>query len=160
MYGCQVLFGPAPTCFMEECYFCAKKKNRCRPVRRSRRQSSGSSTMLTPSASSTSAAPLFDEAALFPCLATGNTGRCNHDGRGGGDIERAGAVSAAVPDDFKEIHVVLHFQRMAAHGSGAGRDLIDRLTFRTQRGEERSRLDAGCLSAHDLVHNVAGLRHT
>ena len=71
-----------------------EQEDACRP--RPGRASSRSigTSMLTPSAASTSAAPDFDDSARLPCLATGTPAPATHEGGRGGDVERAGAVAA------------------------------------------------------------------
>ena len=54
--------------------------------------------MLTPSFSSTSAAPDLDETARLPCLATGTPAAGEHEGRGGRDVEGALGVAAGADD--------------------------------------------------------------
>ena len=110
-----------------------------------------------PSASSTSAAPVADEAARFPCFAT--------------PAPAAAATSAAAVEMFhvfapsppvpavstRSSRAGLDAQDVLAHRVGAAGDLVGRLALQPQRDEEAADLGRRRLALHDRVHHAARL---
>ena len=138
---------PAPACFIAGMVRLREQEAEAElvdrlldPLGRQRRASK-------PSASSTSAAPVADEAARLPCFAT--------------PAPAAAATSAAAVEMF---HVLapsppvpavstrssrfgLHAQHVLAHRLGAARDLVGRLALQPQRDEEPADLRLRRLAA-------------
>ena len=112
---------------------------------------SGSSSRSKPSASSTSAEPVCDEAARLPCFAT--------------PAPAAAATSAAAVEMLSVLLAVaaraggvdevgalrLHGQHVLAHRLRAAGDLVRGLALRAQRDEEACDLRLRRLAAHDLA---------
>ena len=118
---------------------------------------SGEIVMFTPSASSTSAAPHFDEAARFPCFATATPRRRRDERRRRRDIEGVRVVSARA-DYLERVYVVQQPDAVLAHADRRGGYLVRRLALQRERSEVGRHLHAARLPVHYLVHDLARLR--
>ena len=118
---------------------------------------SGGSSSWKPSASSTSAEPVCDDAARLPCFATAAPAAA---------VTSAAAVemlyvfapSPPVPTtSTMSVRVGLDAEDVLAHRLGAAGDLVRRLALRAQRDEEAGDLGLRRLAGHDLAHRLARL---
>ena len=103
--------------------------------------------MLTPRAASTSAAPLLEEAARLPCLATGTLQAAHTNATAVEIFERAGLVAAGAAH-IDRVGQGGDAQHLLAHrGDGAG-DLVDRLAAHPHRHQEAAHLRRRRLARH------------
>ena len=118
---------------------------------------SGGSSSRKPSASSTSAEPVCDDAERLPCFATAAPAAAVDEGRRGRDVVRVRAVASRA-DDVDEVGARrTHAHDVLAHRLGATRDLVRRLALCAQRDEEAGDLGLRRLAGHDLAHRRAGV---
>ena len=121
---------------------------------------SGPSSIATPSASSTSAVPTDDDAARLPCLQTGTPATCRDEGRQRRDVDARQPV-ATRPDQVDSRLGVPVRQRAGHggvdHGPGQAGDLLGRLPFGVQQGQEGPHLGRRGLAGEDDLQRLLGL---
>ena len=118
---------------------------------------SGGSSSSKPSASSTSAEPVCDEAARLPCFATPAPAAA---ATSAAAVEMLNVCSPSPPVpavSTRSARCRPDGQHVLAHRLGAAGDLVRGLALRAQRDEEARDLRLRRLAAHDLVHPLARL---
>ena len=123
---------------------------------RHRSTPAASRSILTPSASSTSADPQWLEAARLPCLATGTPAPAIDDRGDGRDVEGAAAIAAGAHDvDHRDRGV--HRVRELEHGARQALDLVDGLALGPQGHQEAADLTRRGVAGHHGPHGFCGL---
>ena len=89
-----------------------------------------------------------------PVLRDRGARRRGDERRGGGDVERAGAVAAGADDVDHGGALRRHGNDVLAHGRGEPGDLVGGLALRAQRDEEPGDLGGRRLAVHDRAHQL------
>ena len=117
---------------------------------------SGPSSILTPSAVSTSAAPDCDDSAAIAVLGDRHAAAGHDEGRGGRDIARAGGVAAGA-DDVDRAFRRVHRQHLAAHGRDGAGDFVAP-SRRARAAPSGSRRSAAAVPSPDMMMSNAVAR--
>ena len=121
-------------------------------VDRLARSAPAASSSPKPSASSTSAAPVADEAARLPCFATPRPRRRGDECCGRRDVQGVRAVAAGAGRVDEVVALRSHGQDVLAHRLGAACDLVGRLALEPQRDEEAA--DLRRVASPDMIEFI------